>query len=348
MSKALETESLETTLSANAANAAGSSEWAVDVEIVPRDRYATGDEIAHGGIGRIMRANDKRLERQVALKQLLDPTPEHEARFLREALVTAKLQHPAIVPVYDVGRFPDGEIFYAMKLVSGRSLGEVVEEARTFEERLALLPHLIAVAEAIAYAHSEGIVHRDLKPANVLIGPFGETVVIDWGIAKDLHEQESLDRAVQRISGNSFGGDASTSLTMAGAVLGTPGYMPPEQAAGDPVDERADVYALGSILYQVIAGAPPYEGKNGFEVLTRVLTEPPPDLARRERRVPRDLLAIVQKAMAREPERRYRTAKEFAHDLRRFQTGQIIGAYHYSRRERLYRFVQRHRAAMAA
>lgn len=345
MSKALETESLETTLSANAS---GSSEWAVDVEIVPRDRYATGDEIAHGGIGRILRANDKRLERQVALKQLLDPTPEYEARFLREALVTAKLQHPAIVPVYDVGRFPDGEIFYAMKLVSGRSLGEVVEETRTFEERLALLPHVIAVAEAIAYAHSEGIVHRDLKPANVLIGPFGETVVIDWGIAKDLHEQEALDRAVQRISGNSFGGDASTSLTMAGAVLGTPGYMPPEQAAGDPVDERADVYALGAILYQVIAGVPPYEGKNGFEVLTRVLTEPPPDLAQRERRVPRDLLAIVQKAMAREPERRYRTAKEFAHDLRRFQTGQIVGAYHYSRRERLYRFVQRHRAAMAA
>lgn len=345
MSKTLETESPGTT---PVTNELGSSDWAVNVELVQRERYTTGEEIAHGGIGRILRANDKRLERQVALKQLLDPSPEYEARFLREALVTAKLQHPAIVPVYDVGRFPDGEIFYAMKLVTGRSLGEIVDETKSIEERLALLPHVISVAEAMAYAHSERIVHRDLKPANVLVGPFGETVVIDWGIAKDLRELETPGESAAVPSENGFGGDASTSLTMAGAVLGTPGYMPPEQAAGEAVDERADVYALGAILYHVIAGVAPYDGKNGMDVLARVLTEPPPDLAVRERRVPRDLLAIVQKAMAREPERRYPTANEFAHDLRRFQTGQIVGAYHYSRRERAYRFVQRHQAAAAA
>lgn len=330
-----------------------SLERASSVEIVARERYAVGEEIAQGGIGRILRASDKRLERPVALKQLLDPNPEFEARFLREALVTARLQHPAIVPVYDVGRFPDGEIFYAMKLVTGRSLGEVVEEAGSFDERLALLPHVIAVAEAIAYAHSEHIVHRDLKPANVLIGPFGETVVIDWGIAKDLREQEAVNEALalqelQDVHGpSSQGGDGSTSLTMAGAVLGTPGYMPPEQAGGNAVDERADVYALGAILYHVLAGVAPYEGKNGIEVLTRVLTEPPPDLSSREKRVPRDLVAIVNKAMAREPLDRYPTANEFAHDLRRFQTGQIVGAYHYSRRERIYRFAQKHRAVVA-
>lgn len=326
----------------------GSGEFSANVEMVSRDRYALGDEIAQGGIGRIIRASDKRLERHVALKQLLDPSPEHEARFLREALVTARLQHPAIVPVYDVGRFPDGEIFYAMKLVTGRSLGDIVQESDSFDKRLALLPHVIAVAEAIAYAHSERIVHRDLKPANVLIGPFGETVVIDWGIAKDLREQEELQAKRPSPEEMSALGDGSTSLTMDGAVLGTPGYMPPEQAEGRPVDERADVYALGAILYYVLAGIAPYEGKSGFEVLSRVLTEAPPDLSIRERRVPRDLLAIVRKAMARDAQERYPTANEFAQDLRSFQTGQIVGAYHYSRRERAYRFAQKHRGVMAS
>lgn len=325
----------------------GSGELSANVEMVSRDRYALGGEIAQGGIGRVFQASDRRLERHVALKQLLDPSPEHEARFLREALVTARLQHPAIVPVYDVGRFPDGEIFYAMKLVTGRSLGDIVQESDSFDKRLALLPHVIAVAEAIAYAHSERIVHRDLKPANVLIGPFGETVVIDWGIAKDLREQEELKAKQTSTEEMGTFGDASTSLTMAGSVLGTPGYMPPEQAEGSPVDERADVYALGAILYYVLAGIAPYDGKSGFEVLTRVLTEAPPDLSTRERRVPGDLLAIVRKAMARDAQERYPTANEFAHDLRRFQTGQIVGAYHYSRRERAYRFAQKHRGVLA-
>jgi len=345
MSNASETAPLGTTVPLENS---GSSELSANVEMVSRDRYALGEEIAQGGIGRILRASDRRLERHVALKQLLDPNPEHEARFLREALVTARLQHPAIVPVYDVGRFPDGEIFYAMKLVTGRSLGDVVQESNSFDKRLALLPHVIAVAEAIAYAHSERIVHRDLKPANVLIGPFGETVVIDWGIAKDLREQEELQSRMPSPEEMPNSADASTSLTMAGAVLGTPGYMPPEQAEGRPVDERADVYALGAILYHVLAGTAPYDGKSGFEVLSRVLTEAPPDLSTRERRVPRDLLAIVRKAMARDAQERYPTANEFAHDLRRFQTGQIVGAYHYSRTERAYRFAQRHRAVLAS
>ncbi len=344
MSNTSETVPVDTTIPLDNSE---SFERAANVEMVARERYTVGEEIAQGGIGRILRASDKRLERQVALKQLLDPNPEFEARFLREALVTARLQHPAIVPVYDVGRFPDGEIFYAMKLVTGRSLGEVVDEAGSFDKRLALLPHVIAVAEAIAYAHSEHIVHRDLKPANVLIGPFGETVVIDWGIAKDLREQEAANEALESLGHSSNGGDASTSLTMAGAILGTPGYMPPEQAGGNAVDERADVYALGAILYHVLAGVAPYDGKSGIEVLTRVLTEPPPSLSTRERRVPRDLLAIVSKAMERDALNRYPTANEFAIDLRRFQTGQIVGAYQYSRRERFSRFVRKHRAVVA-
>ncbi|MDC0713896.1 protein kinase [Stigmatella sp. ncwal1] len=311
--------------------------------VVDPAHYALEGELAHGGIGRILRARDLRLGRPVALKQMLSPSPEAESRFVTEALVTARLEHPAIVPVHEVGRWPDGELFYSMKLVSGRSLADVVAECETLKERLALLPHVLAVAEAMAYAHSERIIHRDLKPANILVGEFGETVIIDWGLAKD------LSRPAQAVSPDismSGGGSLDGGLTRVGTVMGTPAYMPPEQAAGQPVDERADVYALGAILYHLLAGSRPYEGDTSDQVLARVMKGPPQPLASLQVSIPRDLLAIVTKAMARRPEDRYATAREMAEDLRRFQTGQIVGAYEYSRVELLRRFVQRYRAVV--
>ena len=149
--------------------------------------YRVEGEFARGGMGRVLRARDRRLGRTVALKELHeDAGPGAAGRFVREALVTARLQHPAIVPVYEAGRWPGGRPFYAMKLVEGRSLDALLRDAGDLAGRLALLPHLIAVAEAVAYAHSQRVVHRDLKPANVLVGPFGETVVVDWGLAREL------------------------------------------------------------------------------------------------------------------------------------------------------------------
>ncbi len=139
----------------------------------------------------MLRASDTRLNRPVAIKELLGSAGEvAEERFVREALLTARLQHPSIVPLYEAGRWPSGAPFYAMKLVTGRSLEDVIAESLTLPQRLALLPHVLAAAEAMAYAHSERIIHRDLKPANVLVGAFGETVVIDWGLAKDLAAPE--------------------------------------------------------------------------------------------------------------------------------------------------------------
>ncbi|MCA9676413.1 MAG: serine/threonine protein kinase, partial [Myxococcales bacterium] len=153
---------------------------------VDRSRYQVSGELARGGLGRILRARDRHLDRTVALKEMLGGGPEPERRFVREALITARLEHPSIVPVHDAGRGDDGAPFYAMKLVRGRPLADVAAAATTTAQRLALVPTVLAVADALAYAHSEKVIHRDLKPHNVLVGEFGETVVIDWGLAKDL------------------------------------------------------------------------------------------------------------------------------------------------------------------
>ena len=162
--------------------------------VVGREHYAVEGEFARGGMGRILSARDRRLGRTVALKELQAAASPDARRFVREALVTARLQHPAIVPIYEAGRWPDGVPFYAMKLVTGRSLDALIRAAEGgLAGRLALLPHLLAVAEAVAYAHGQHIVHRDLKPANVLVGAFGETVVVDWGLAKDLGAPATAD-----------------------------------------------------------------------------------------------------------------------------------------------------------
>src|SRR5713101_2457073 len=252
--------------------------------VIDGERYNVAGEHARGGLGRILEAIDRRLDRPVAVKELLNVDRRAEARFVREALVTARLQHPSIVPIHEVGRWPSGEPFYTMKMVQGRSLGEVMREKRSLEERLSLLPNVIAVSDAIAYAHSQRVIHRDLKPSNVMIGPFGETVVIDWGLAADLSRADQvLDAEVTSYQ------VAASGLTVAGTVMGTPDFMPPEQAQGQSADRRADVYSLGAILYNVLAGIPPYSGKSSTEVLEQVAREEPVALEKQQPGVPGDL-----------------------------------------------------------
>ena len=305
---------------------------------VAREVYARGEEVAAGGIGRVVRARDGRLDRPVAIKELLRRDAGQELRFVREALLTARLQHPAIVPIYEAGRWPDGEPFYAMKLVSGRSLAERIAERATLAERLALLPHVLAAAQAVAYAHSRRILHRDLKPANVLVGEFGETVVIDWGLAKDLGGEEP------EAPGPSLAG---AGLTLQGAVMGTPWYMPPEQAAGAALDERADVYALGAMLFHLLAARPPYDEAPWERLLATIVERPPRPIEALAPQVSDELAAIVHKAMARDPAARYRDARALAEDLERFQAGQIVAAHTYSARQLLARTWRRNRAAIS-
>ncbi len=311
-----------------------------DLQLPTSDRYRVTGEVGRGGIGRVLRALDQVLDRPVALKELFSASDGMRRRFLREALITARLQHPSIVPVYDAGHLGDRSPFYAMKLVAGRPLDQAIAEAKTLAKRLALLPNILAVADAMAYAHSERIIHRDLKPQNVLVGKYGETIVIDWGLAKDLavDDIDTIDAGPYRA--------ASLERTVAGVLMGTPAYMAPEQAAGEPLDERADVYALGAILYHIVSGAVPHEGTTLEEVVTRVIKGDVRPLIEREPEVPRDLAAIVTKAMAVEPSARYANAQGFADDLRRFLNGQLVGSHRYGTRELVRRWLKRHRAAV--
>jgi WD40 repeat protein len=291
------------------------------------DRYHVLGEHGRGGLGRVSRAHDRELGRDVAIKELISRGHVSEVRFLREALITARLEHPGIVPVHEAGRWPDGTPFYAMKLVAGRPLRDLLAERITVDERIALLHHVIAVADAIAYAHGRRIIHRDLKPSNVIVGDFGETVVIDWGLAKDLTQAE--DSAV---GGESSGSSHDEDLTTAGTVLGTPAYMAPEQKRGEPVDQRADVFAIGAMLWGLctIEKVPPDDPRERHAILRRG-------------GIDQDLIAIIHKALAPDPDDRYPDAGALAADLKAFKAGARIAARRYSLWALLAHWTRRHR-----
>jgi WD40 repeat protein len=292
----------------------------------------------------VLGAHDNRLQRTVAIKVLLRHGPETEARFLREARITARLQHPGIVPVYEVGVHADGEPYYAMKLIAGRPLRDLIAEADTFAARLGLLPCVLAVADAIAYAHSQGIVHRDLKPANIIVGDFAETIVIDWGLAKELRAaRPALDASAMTPSPAAD----DPARTMEGSIVGTPAYMAPEQARGESVDERADVYALGAVLYHVLTGRMPFAENCKTVLLALVRTRSPAGIEHLVPEISPELATIVDKAMQWDRGARYATASEFAADLRAFLTGQLVAAHAYSPRQLFLRVLRRHRSLIA-
>ncbi|HEY5920185.1 MAG TPA: serine/threonine-protein kinase, partial [Kofleriaceae bacterium] len=306
---------------ARAANAKTTEER--DDETLPvddPDRYQQVGEHARGGLGRVVRAVDRRLGRTVAVKELLRQDQWHEARFMREALITARLEHPGIVPVHEAGRWPNGAPYYVMKLVEGRTLKELFAAKPTLRERLGLLEHVIAIADAVGYAHSEGVIHRDLKPSNVIVGEFGETIVIDWGLARDTRHTDIPEPSADLLA-TAKGSGVST---ISGKVVGTPAYMAPEQARGEIVDERADVYAIGAVLYELLAGKAPHADVTPQAVLDRVIAGPPAPLAQVAADAPGELVDIVAKAMCRVPSDRYANGRDLAEDLRRFQTGKLV------------------------
>jgi tetratricopeptide (TPR) repeat protein len=320
-----------------------SAELLASLRSVDDEDYLVQRELARGGMGRILLALDRQ-GRRVALKVLLGSNEDATQRFLREMQITARLQHPSIVTLYEAGRWRSGEPFFAMKLVEGRSLRDELAELPSLKQRLSLVPRLIAVTDALAYAHDRGVIHRDLKPGNILVGAFGETVVIDWGLAKVRGAPEVDIIEPMAMASPPLVGAFATEL---GTMLGTPAYMAPEQARGEAVDERVDVYGLGALLYHALAGQPPYSGATAQELLGRVIGGPPRALEELVSGVPPELGAIVRRAMLPNPADRYPSAKEMAEDLRRFSTGQLVSAHAYSSGALVRRWLRRNRAPVA-
>ncbi len=314
-------------------------------EMPVQARYELGDEIARGGMGRVVEATDTLLGRTVAIKQVLSNDADTLKRFARETRITARLEHPAIVPVHDAGGLDDGGVpYYVMRKIGGRPLERLVAHATDLDARLVLVPHIVTAAQAIAHAHERGIVHRDIKPSNILVGELGETIVIDWGLAKAKAEPDDpIDPALAQPQ---VVADSDGIKTRAGIVYGTPGFMAPEQLRGKAVDERCDVYALGATLYHLLYRKPPHYTTDPSKMMLDAAHHPATPIAKVVPDVPRELATIVDKALAYHREDRYPDARELARDLQRYLDGQLVGSHRYSPRERLERFVRKHRAAV--
>lgn len=289
--------------------------------------YRFAGALGRGGMGAVYLVEDTRLGRRVAMKVLdvPDRSGELEARLLREARVLAQIEHPGIVPVHDVGSLADGRVFYTMKNVEGRRLDEWAASAASLAERLRLFEK---ICEPVAFAHSRGVLHRDLKPPNVMVGPFGEVLVIDWGVAKIVGGAAGELATIvcgpgAAVTANDPKSQSGAADTEHGSVLGTPGFMAPEQARGEvaQLDSRADIYSLGAILK--FLAAPAAGGK-----------------------IPRRLAAIIGKAMAQEPQSRYASAQALAFDVAGYLDGQPIGAYPEGVFERAVRVASRNRVAV--
>jgi len=318
---------------------------------------------AKGGLGEVSVALDAELSREVALKEI-QPRYAHDAdsraRFLREAEITGKLEHPGIVPVYGLGAHPDGRPYYAMRFVEGDSLeeairsyhdrkGELSATDRALELR-GLLKRFVDVCEAVAYAHSRGVLHRDLKPGNVMLGKFGETLLVDWGLAKAAGAAEPVsasDSAAEPPVAAS-GSEAGSAPTQAGQTLGTPAYMSPEQATGrlDLLGPASDVYGLGAILFELLTGRPPVEGDSIQDVLRKVTKGEIASPRQVDPSVPKPLDAVCKKALSLRPQDRYASAKDVAAEVERYLADEPVSALPETRLEKAGRWSRRNRQAV--
>jgi serine/threonine-protein kinase len=329
-------------------------------ESTERTRYTLTRLHAKGGIGQVWLARDEDLGREVALKELKAERADQPAvwaRFVEEAKITGQLEHPGIVPVYELTRrAADAKPFYTMRFIRGRTLSQA---CRDYHERRTagqagplelrqLLGAFVAVCNAVAYAHSRGVIHRDIKGQNVILGKYGEAVVLDWGLAKVVNEQPAGPTAASLLP-VALTKEDSRDETLQGQVLGTPAYMAPEQADGrlDEIGPLTDVYGLGGILYEILTGRAPFSGNDTREVLWRVAHEAPVRPRERVAATPRALEAICLKALAKEPGARYASATALADDVQHYLADEPVAAFREGWATRLARWGRRHRSLVA-
>lgn len=284
--------------------------------------------LGKGGMGLVQQVLDKRLDRSAALKTLQSDSPEMQMRFLREAKITARLDHPSIPPIYELGKTPSNQLYLLMKVIRGETLQEKIRQYHDNgcppEQLKTLLEVVIKACDAVAYAHSHGIIHRDLKPENIMVAAFGEVLVLDWGIAKDTRDARHDLKA-----NKDLGISDTINLTQVGTVLGTLGYMPPEQADGQSVNEQADVFAMGAVLTCILTGRPPIDGPSNINRLNATLKgdyEVPSDRIK----LPSDLNFIAEYALESDLDARAISITEFANQLRQYLSDQNVEGYDYS------------------
>ena len=322
-------------------------------------RYPVVSLLGRGGMGEVLRVRDPDLNRDVALKRMRDTVTSPRAldAFLLEAQVTGQLAHPNIVPLYELGREVDGRRYFTLKRVEGHTLEQLLAAERAagpapVSRSLARdLEILIKVCDALAYAHHRGVLHRDLKPSNVMVGAFGEVLVMDWGLAKLIGSSDP-DVPALEVDVEMDADGVRTFETVNGAVLGTPTYMAPEQAEGriHDLDARTDIYALGGILYEMLTLRTPYVARTSMELLAQVRAGrlPPPRVRAPDRRIPAELEAVTLRAMALDRDARYPNVEALASDLRAFVEGGLLLAARYTLLQRLGRWARRHRGALRA
>jgi serine/threonine-protein kinase len=315
--------------------------WAGKIRVI--------EELAPGGMSHIVRASDVALQRELVLK--VSPAPREEmprpqlARFIEEAQITAQLEHPNVVPVHDLGLDPEGRVYFAMKYVRGQSLEQILAKRRKGDEETVaefglrrLLDVFLQVCNAIEYAHARGVVHRDLKPANIMVGDFGEVLVMDWGIAKLMAggsvetTGDAPEPAARRPRSEGAPPTRSTDITslrvgeeayatQAGTLIGTPAYMSPEQASAKPVDERSDIYSLGAILYEILCGDVPFEDDDAHRMLRRVLTEEPRPPSAINPAAPHALETLSLRLLEKDPARRTLTLPQIRGQIQDYIEG---------------------------
>jgi serine/threonine protein kinase len=301
-------------------------------------RYLIGEPLGEGGMAEVLRATDVQLNRPVAVKRLRSELAHREdarQRFFDEAEILAGLDHPGTTAVYDAGRLPDGDCFYAMKKVTGKTLRELMDERIPEDildrgDRAHFVEIFIRLCQAVAAAHKQGVIHRDLKPENIMVDDLGVVFVMDWGLAKRMVEEEDPNQS-------------DSGRTQMGAVMGTPAYMSPEQASGHAgeSDRQADVFSLGVMLYELLTGVNPFRGETAVESMKGVMYHNPDSPRKRNPRIDRTISAITMKALDKDPFRRYRSAVELAEDVRHYREFLPVSAIDQTRFEKVANWSRR-------